>query len=302
MKYDSFSISRLAELRNCTTIEEAVKLTTKLFHPLGDGNKGKGAERWEALFEQETAARVRVYFMSFQASQIMDRKLMLSLSMQAPWDELEREARVIETYHNHLRTCDTGAACKQHHLYLTDDKGWHGGKVHFTGRLHYDEKAKHFDIVLERPFLFSSTRFARRFGSDAFVRLRVDSRVLYQHGKQVRKYAKRPLLISGRVFRAYYAKEETIFFFRTNEVVETVQVEDAGSTIHVREPRSPSTDPLSISLIEFLHWHNPVSLNEHQVRTALMMMTMVYLTLMVHSLSTNGRRGLRLGFPIQSRV
>lgn len=207
---------------------------------------------------------------------------------------------MIEGYYDHRRRCVAGATCTQHHLYLTDDKEWYGGKVHFTGRLRYDHKTKQFDVILERPYLFSSTRFARRFGSDAFVRLRVDSRVLYQHGKTVREYVKKPLLISGRVFRAFYAKEETIFFFRTNDVVDTSQVEDAGPAIRVREPQGPSTDPLALSLIDFLHWHNPVSLNDNQVCTALVII--LYLMLIIHSLSPNGRPALRLGFRIQSRV
>ena len=87
----------------------------------------------------------------------------------------------------------------------------------FTGRLSFDNEPK---ITLDKPYIFSSTRFSRRFGSDAFVRVRIDPKALHNHGKEVRDYVRRPLVIRGRVYRSFFAKEDTVFFFHTHEVVE----------------------------------------------------------------------------------
>lgn len=72
LNYDNFPISHLAELRKCNTIEEGVELVHKLFDPSVDENKSKdsGPGRWHKVFEQETAAKVRVCFTSLQTSKV----------------------------------------------------------------------------------------------------------------------------------------------------------------------------------------------------------------------------------------
>lgn len=130
----------------------------------------------------------------------------------------------------------------------------------FTGRLTFDGYLK---ITLEKPYLFSSTRFSRRFGSDAIVRIRIDHMALHSHGREVREYVRRPLVIRGRVYRAFFAKEDAVFFFHTHEVVE--RAPNAEKAFHVCEPTDPNTDPLGMSLEDFLEWHNPLRLNDQQV-------------------------------------
>lgn len=169
---------------------------------------------------------------------------------------------MITAHRNHLDTCTTGADCEKHHLYLSDDNdGWYGGKVHFTGKLLYDKRHSTFAVKLEKPVLQSSTSLARSFGSEAFLSLRVDDdKLYYDQGADVQNYLRRPLLISGRVFRAFYSKNRTVFFYCTNEVVE-----GEGPIFYPQQPTRTSRGCLSMSLLDFLNWYNPININQQQV-------------------------------------
>ena len=166
-------------------------------------------------------------------------------------------------HRKHLDTCTAEAHCEKHHLYLSDDNdGWYGGKVHFTGKLLYDKKHCTFAVKLEKPFLHSSTSFTRSFGSEAFLSLRIDDDQLYdKQGAVVQNYLRRPLLISGRIFRVFRSKDRTIFFYCTDEVVE-----GEGPIFYPQQPTGPSKDPLPMPLLDFLQWYNPTDTNQQQVR------------------------------------
>ena len=102
----------------------------------------------------------------------------------------------------------------------------------------------------------------RRFGSRRFIRARIQKDALNQKGNLLSEYFRRPFIIGGAVFRAFYAKEQNVFLFRTNERVVT---RDKG----VLSVCSPSTRNArkDFSLMDFLNWHNNLELNSEQVFT-----------------------------------
>ena len=66
------------------------------------------------------------------------------------------------------------------------------------------------------------------------------------------KFFLKPFVINGQVFRSFFAKDENVFMFRTNEVFN-------GSEIRTRSKWASG-----LSLLEFLNWHNSLELNKHQ--------------------------------------
>ena len=95
--------------------------------------------------------------------------------------------------------------------------------------------------------------FARRFGSKHFFRLKLTKGVLNKNADSLMNYIRRPLILCGNVFRAFYAKDTNVFYVKTNERTD-------GSTIIPGE-----TIKGVMSFLEFLEWHNPMALNAGQV-------------------------------------
>jgi hypothetical protein len=69
-------------------------------------------------------------------------------------------------------------------------------------------------------------------------------------------FLRKPIILCQAVYRAFYAKEQTAFYFRTNEVWDA-----RGQKI------CPPASPLSpgLGLKQFLDWHNPIERNLKQV-------------------------------------
>ena len=109
--------------------------------------------------------------------------------------------------------------CNHAETFNEDDKDWYGGKVHFTAKVVGGRDKKGFSLVLDRPTLGSSNRFMRRFGSRRFIRVRIQKDALMQKGGGLFEYFRRPFIIAGVVFRAFFAKEQNVFLVRTNESV-----------------------------------------------------------------------------------
>ncbi|KAI0646405.1 RNA dependent RNA polymerase-domain-containing protein [Trametes meyenii] len=144
--------------------------------------------------------------------------------------------------------------------FCANDRDWYAGRVHFTARLSKDKPAGALHLGLDRPVLGSSNRFARRFGSRRFVRVRIPVDLLMKAvGDELREYFKRPFVFGGAVFRAFYAKENNVFLFRTNE--EPVWL---GGKLAVEPPSSDSARRKEYSLKAFLTWHNELRLNADQ--------------------------------------
>ncbi|KAK0206463.1 RNA dependent RNA polymerase-domain-containing protein [Desarmillaria ectypa] len=134
---------------------------------------------------------------------------------------------------------------------------WYGGKVNFRGKLKKTSakgSSPSFKIILEKAELGPSNRFARKFGSKSFLRIKVTKECL-SYEKELVSFFKHPFILNGSVFRAFYEKDKNVFLFMTNEVVE-------GSKISLQRCR-----PDRISLVDFLDWHNPIMNNINQTMT-----------------------------------
>lgn len=109
-----------------------------------------------------------------------------------------------------------------------------------------------YKFTLDKPYLGFSNRFTRRFGSGSFLRIRISSDLIYNKRTQADLVAlfKRPLVIFTKVFRAFYAKDQSVFYFSTNETYNRPDV-------------VPSERGLSLA--QFLAWHNDIVINSSQV-------------------------------------
>lgn len=206
-------------------------------------------DQFISAFERERTARV--------SKDTSSSSYLVYYLLQDPWDELDKE----HMYFSNVAPGDL--------TYLHDaEDGDYGGKVHFTARLKFSESGNH-RIELNRPFLGTSCRFSRRFGSHSFVRIRIDKDTIFRSDHHLVKYFQRPFIIGGWVFRAFYSKEYNVFLFKTNEVVHTIPSGSASPGqpgLCIRGPhKTGSGSTVGLSLLEFLQWHNDISLNSAQV-------------------------------------
>jgi hypothetical protein len=165
---------------------------------------------------------------------------------QAPWKELDTE----EAAHHNNPHGGLG--------FNADFPGWHGGKVHFCARLKNVGTAKtpQYRVILDRPVLGPSCLFTRRFMSRRFLIIKLSKQILNNPDNGLLGLFSRPFVLTGKVFRAFYAKDENVFLIETNEMVE------CGTITASRRPTSPMGP---CSLMDFINWHNPLLLNTNQV-------------------------------------
>lgn len=128
---------------------------------------------------------------------------------------------------------------------------YYGGKVVFRAHLKnigtkaaptYNvgtKTAPTYHLVLDAPELGPSNRFLRRFGSWNFMKVKVPKQVLSQPNNGLLDFFRRPLVINGQVYRAYYAKESNVFLFRTNECM--------GSQDAIITSKGNDCGPMSLS-------------------------------------------------------
>ncbi|GAC93509.1 hypothetical protein PHSY_001074 [Pseudozyma hubeiensis SY62] len=106
----------------------------------------------------------------------------------------------------------------------------YGGRVLFEGKFvcskNEQKGGQHrtFGIQLFRPKLGGSCRFARRFGSESIIRIKLDpimakdARRFPLHPKtrdiqqEIRRFLSRKIQIFGREYRPFYCKDETVFY------------------------------------------------------------------------------------------
>ena len=172
-----------------------------------------------------------------------------------PWGELDKEE-----WHE-SRTVKTGSC-----PYLQDkSENWYGGKVHFTARLIRKGPGSPFSIILEQPYLSTSNTFSRRFTSKRFIRVKIPDDIFYKDDKgEMVEFFQRPFVLFKQVFRAFFAKDHTVFLFKTNEEPVASLRTDSVCTIRPQSPGGP-TSPYDMSLLDFIRWHNPLELNRDQV-------------------------------------
>ncbi|KAF9244585.1 RNA dependent RNA polymerase-domain-containing protein [Melanogaster broomeanus] len=159
----------------------------------------------------------------------------------SPWKELDREQECVNNGDGFHRHSD----------------GWYGGKVQFSAtlKLSDDEKTKrsgsNYKIYLNKPELGPSSRFSRRFGSHAVLRVRISRTILGKGQYALVKFFSQRFLLCGMIYRAFYAKDGTAFLIVTDELWGTTCLPK-----HVQ--------PRPLSFLEFLDWHNPILLNSSQ--------------------------------------
>jgi len=120
---------------------------------------------------------------------------------------------------------------------------------------------------LEKVELGASNRFARRWGSKSFVRVKV-SKDLWSSGDALVEYFKRPFVICGRIYRAFLEKDRTVFLFGTNEFL------DSNRQI------VPDKNTSGLSLGDFMEFHNPLSENQMQVCAGMILIILVLIFLL----------------------
>ncbi|KAJ7770564.1 RNA dependent RNA polymerase-domain-containing protein [Mycena metata] len=165
----------------------------------------------------------------------LDAALAAERKAQSPWGELDTEEVMMRVNPNAALGCAE---------YPTG----YGGKVCFSGNIEIDD-SKRIKVILERCALTSSCRLYRRFGSSNFLRLRVPMKILHANDNGLKEFFRRPFIIFDNVFRAFYAKDGTVFLFKTGETYRGNSIYGSNS---------------GLSLFQFLENFNPLKLNADQ--------------------------------------
>ena len=112
----------------------------------------------------------------------------------------------------------------------------------------------------QSPQQCPSTRFGRRFSSASFLKLTFSKEALEKLRRQpnnLLNYVQRPIIIAGKVFRAYSTRDLNVFYVQTNEV--------SSDTKKLRQWLLNDFFPCTLSFLDFINWHNPLEYNQNQV-------------------------------------
>ncbi|KAF7350497.1 Dimethylaniline monooxygenase [Mycena venus] len=197
----------------------------------GGHSKGKGARhqfRCRLCSRKEVAGASSTVFLEHHSQFYV---------VQYPWEELDLEETAIRVNPN----AALGNTPENPKVY--------GGKVSFVGTIEEVSRNGSKKVVLERCTLTSSCRLCRRFGSSSILRLKVPLKLLHSLDNGLRKFFQKPFVIFGSVFRSFYAKEGTVFLFKTREHYRDGVIHDSTA---------------GLSLFEFLDQFNPLQLNADQ--------------------------------------
>ncbi|KAH8101472.1 RNA dependent RNA polymerase-domain-containing protein [Cristinia sonorae] len=164
-------------------------------------------------------------------------------AVKNPWDELDLERK--------LQSPEGFLGCNED-LTTSRDPAWYGGKVHFSCRL-VSETDRSYKLVLEPPVLGPSSRFTRRFGSERFIRVRIQKKLFYGDSEALIQYFQKPFVFDHQVYRAFFAKDLTVFLVETAE-------KWTGEAVVPDQTRGP----LILSFMDFINWHNPLHCNRTQ--------------------------------------
>ncbi|KAJ7039848.1 RNA dependent RNA polymerase-domain-containing protein [Mycena alexandri] len=217
------------EVARLVSMGRLPKVTRDDLKQLCGGSNLEAAPRTVELLLNEKTREVRL-----DAAFAAERKA------QSPWGELDTEEAAMSINPN--------AALGNCAEYPTA-RGY-GGKICFSGNIEIDA-SKRVKVVLERCVLTSSCRLYRRFGSSSFLRLRVPMKTLHSGDNGLKDFFRRPFIVFGSVFRAFYAKDGTVFLFKTKETYH-----NSDNAIHDSNN--------GLSLFEFLEDFNPLKLNADQ--------------------------------------
>ncbi|KAG2159731.1 RNA dependent RNA polymerase-domain-containing protein [Suillus bovinus] len=167
----------------------------------------------------------------------------------SPWKELDREHELAL------------AMGKGFDGFQRQADGWYGGKVHFGATLKAIDKTAtpEYRIQLNPPELGSSSRLTRQYGSKNFLRVKVPKNILNRPQHGLVEFFSQHFLLCGLVYRAFYARDGSIFLVATNSST------DCGRLPSHAHPPPPSLE-------DYLDWHNPVHYNTAQLLLLLLIM------------------------------
>lgn len=135
---------------------------------------------------------------------------------------------------------------------------WYGGKVVYRARLRYVNGGTNFRVELDKPELGPSTRFTRKFGSKRILRMNISLDGIQSYkgtrAEELVEFFKQPFVLNGKVFRAFFERDMTVFMFMTNERL-----------TNGRRPSIVVEDRSQMGLAELFEWHNPIQENMNQV-------------------------------------
>ncbi|KAL0572257.1 hypothetical protein V5O48_009703 [Marasmius crinis-equi] len=170
-------------------------------------------------------------------------------SATAPWPALDLEEAVLSRDEHggvgHQTLTELGLGS------VSIDDGnasqyYFGGKVDFIARLDDD-----FRVSLDKATRAQSNKTKRRFGSTSLIRCKVSDKLINRKGPQVIQFFQRPIVLFNWVFRAFYAKDDSVFLFRTNEMFSDDRVK-------------VNPDSEGLSFLEFIDWLNSLEWNQNQ--------------------------------------
>lgn len=128
------------------------------------------------------------------------------------------------------------------------------GRVHFIATLTFDKCSKTLKFELNAAKLGASHNFSRHFGSKYFLYLTLSDGIINQADRlNVLNYLRKPVILCQNVFRAFYLKDNHVYYFKTNELWD------------IDDKKISSAVSPGLSFLEFIEWHNPIGLNRHQV-------------------------------------
>lgn len=138
------------------------------------------------------------------------------------------------------------------------ENNWYGGRVQLKGTItlksgRNDEKPDSYTIALKRFSTGKSYRLARFATSLSVLQLKFAngaSRALKDGGVDL---LARKLVLCGRVYCPFYAKDGKAYFVETDECYERSPVRALG-------------DDFRRSFDTYVRWHNSLELNARQVR------------------------------------
>ncbi|RXW24663.1 hypothetical protein EST38_g1142 [Candolleomyces aberdarensis] len=160
-----------------------------------------------------------------------------------PWEELDKEEEALARSPYGVMGLDQDGT----------PSDWYGGQVQFRGTLTVPADSKELKLRLEKPTMGPSTQFARRFGSKHIFRIKLTRNAKNEDPNVLLNYFRRPFIICGGVFRAFYSKEDNVFLVRTNE-------RWTGSSLTLPDD---STSHI-MSFMDFIEWHNSLNQNCNQ--------------------------------------
>ncbi|CAE6500743.1 unnamed protein product [Rhizoctonia solani] len=161
------------------------------------------------------------------------------LGSASPWAEYDHEDMLLRTHSTERFGCEGS---------------YFGGKIDQVLRLSVHSSGR-FEFRLQPPAVATSCRFRRYLGSRRLVEVRFSDKEPRLKPQALRTFMiDNALVINGRVFRAFYARKNTVYLVETNEGLDRQQDDLIG-------------DQYRQSLRDFIEWHNPLYANPSQALT-----------------------------------